>query len=406
MDASQNEAYEEVGVLEYLQAFWTRKWEMLFITNCFVIVTLVYIFWLTDEVYEAQATIMPLKSSGANQLTALRNLVPSGFAPFPVSQGEEDLNRFLNILQSRTIAEAVVSHLDLVNLLHADKPPEKRPAFQRAVQSVKRNNINVSDNTQGVVQITGQASAPQLAADIANACVQHLHLYLKENTTTESRRNRIFVENQYQKAQQDLRRAELELQTFQERHKLFSIAGQTDQMIASLGALQGNLRAKEIELNVLKRGGIAENNPQYKMIIYEIDELKKQIAEIEKGVGGSKTLGAVALKELPELQRQLAQLMRERTMQETLHALLAQQLKQAEISEESDEISFLTLDPAIPPLLRVRPNRGSLLLLGAMLGVIFSFAYVTSRVLLERYSAWLQKQEKIVPQGQLSLPKE
>ena len=386
---------EDVNILELLRTFWIRKWDILFITNCFVIVTLVYLFWFAEPVYEAQATIMPLKSSSAaGAFSALRDIVPTGLAPFPLSQGEEDLNRFMNILQSRTMAGTIVSDLDLIHLLHADKSPEKRPGFQKMADAVKRTHINASDNKTGLVQVTGIANQSHLAADIANAYVQNLHLYLKKNTTTESRRNRLFIEEQYRKAQQDLKRAESELQAFQEEHKLFSITAQTDQLITQLGTLKANLVAKEIALNVLGESRVSKTSMQYKTLEFEIEELKRVIAEIEKGSQDTAPSGAVALDELPALQRRFAQLMRERAMQETLHGLLASQLKQAEITEESDKISFLTLDPAIPPLLRIKPNRKSIALLGVMLGFIFAFAYVTSRVLWERYSEWQQNQTK------------
>ena len=386
MDEPHNEeAVDEIDLFEYFQIFWKRKWGGLLIINCVVIVTLIQILWLADEVYEAQATIMPLKSSSGGTISALRNMVPTGLAPFPLSQGEGDLNRFTNILQSRTIAEAIVRHLDLINLLYQDVPPEERPTLQKVVKTVRQDLIRATDNKQGLVQFAVQAHSAQLAADIANAYVQHLQRYLKENTTTESRRNRVFIEDQYEKASRDLERAEQHLQAFQEKYKLFSLSAQTEQIIASLGTLKGSLMAKEVELNIRRRSGVSQTNPQYMALIYEIDELRQKIAELEKGTVNSSGFESVALEALPELQKRFAQLMRDRAMQEALSVQLAQQVKQAEIAEESDEISFLPLDSAIPPLLRIKPNRKLNLLLGGMLGVMFAVAYVMLQTLLEKY---------------------
>ena len=387
MDEPHNEeAVDEIDLFEYFQIFWKRKWGGLLIINCVVIVTLIQILWLADEVYEAQATIMPLKSSSGGTISALRNMVPTGLAPFPLSQGEENLNRFTNILQSRTIAEAIVRHLDLINLLYPDVPPKEHPTLQRVVQTVRQKLIRATAyNKKGLVRFAVQAHSAQLAADIANAYVQHLQRYLRENTTTESRRNRVFIEDQYEKASRDLERAEQHLQAFQEKYKLFSLSAQTEQIIASLGTLKGSLMAKEVELNIRRRSGVSRTNPQYMALIYEIDELRQKIAELEKGTGNSSGFESVALEALPGLQKQFAQLMRDRAMQEALSIYLAQQVKQAGIVEENDAISFLPLDSAIPSLLRIKPNRKLNLLLGGMLGVMFAVAYVILQTLLEKY---------------------
>jgi uncharacterized protein involved in exopolysaccharide biosynthesis len=279
----------------------------------------------------------------------------------------------------------VVRHLDLINQLYSDILPEERPMFQEAVRIVRGSLVQVADNKQGLVYFTARAPSSQLAADIANAYVQHLQQYLKENTTTESRRTRIFIEEQYQKAFHHLDTAEQKLQTFQETHKVVSLPEQTEDMIKRLGALNADLKLKAVDLNVRKRIGVSENNPEYKRLIYEIDEIRQLIAELEKGTANSSEFDSVVLEALPELQKQLAQLMRDRTMQETLHMLLAQELKQAEIAEESDEISFLTLDSAIPPLWRVRPNRRLSLLLGGTLGVMFAIVYIMLRTFWEKH---------------------
>ena len=96
-------------------------------------------------------------------------------------------------------------------------------------------------------------------------------------------------------------------------------------------------------------------------------------------------MDSVPLEAFPQLERELSQLMREKTVQETLYTLLAEQYEQAKIEEASDEISFLTLDTAIPPLRRIKPNRKLNLLLGGLLGGMFAIAYVMLQTVLENY---------------------
>jgi uncharacterized protein involved in exopolysaccharide biosynthesis len=84
----------------------------------------------------------------------------------------------------------------------------------------------------------------------------------------------------------------------------------------------------------------------------------------------------VALEELPTLERQLAQLMREKTVQETLYSLLAEQYERAKIEEASNETSFTLLDKAIPPLYRIKPRRKLNLMLGGVLGLFLGVGSV------------------------------
>ena len=77
--------------------------------------------------------------------------------------------------------------------------------------------------------------------------------------------------------------------------------------------------------------------------------------------------------------------MREKTVQETLYSLLAQQYEQAKIAEANDEISFSVLDSAIPPFRRIKPKRTLNVMLGGVVGVMLAVGYVmVQRKLSER----------------------
>jgi len=375
---------DEIDLFELFQTFWQRKWEACLIINFALIVALIHTFWIADKVYEAKTTIMPLKASSNSVLSSLSNMMP-GILPFPLSKAEDDLNRFINILQSRTTAETITRRLNLADLLQPQAPLEERLTFHEVVKIVQNDLVKAADNRQGLVEITAQAKSSRLAADIANAYVQHLQWYLKQNTSTESRRNRIFIEEQYQNAIYNLNQADQRLQAFKDGHKIFSLTAQIEEMITRLGVIKGNLMAKEVQLKVLKRSGIAPNNPQYKVLTFQIDALQGQIEEIETGIGNPTQLDSIPLEALPGLETEFSQLMREKTVQETLYSLLAQQYEQAKIAEANDEISFSVLDSAIPPFRRIKPKRTLNVMLGGIVGIMFATLYImTLKKLLDR----------------------
>jgi uncharacterized protein involved in exopolysaccharide biosynthesis len=269
----------------------------------------------------------------------------------------------------------VVRDLDLTTRLYKDVPPEDVPKFQNIVEHVRNVLVNISDNKQGVIEIGVQATQPQLAADIANYYIEALRNYLNQNTLTEAKRNRLFIEEQYNQASRALSESEERLQRFKDEHKLFSLSNQSAEMVQRLGTIKGNLMAKQVEKQVMNRSGVSENNPQYEKVVFEIEALKKQMAELEQR-GNQVSLDSVALEELPTLERQLAQLMREKTVQETLYSLLAEQYERAKIEEASNETSFTLLDKAIPPLYRIKPRRKLNLMLGGVLGLFLGVGSV------------------------------
>ena len=376
---------DEIDLLEYVALFWKQKWIIFLIVNIAVFGALVYTFFIADEVYRAQTSTMPLKSSAGGSLASLRSLMPAGLVSLPMSKGEEDLNRFINILQSRMITEEVINSLDLVNRLYSDVPSNKKPEFQEVIGNI-RALISAKDNKAGLLQFTAEASSTQLASDLANAYIQHLLRYLSNNISTESRRNRVFVEQQYQKVTWDLSQAEQHLQKFKEQNKLFSLTAQAEDIITRRGALEGNLTAMEIKLEVLRKSKAAPNNPEYRAIDYQISALKEKIKEMNTGTRRATQLESVPLEAFPKIERELTQLLREKTIQETLYGILAQEYEQAKISESHDEISLVVLDPAVPPIRRIEPNRKLSLLLGGMVGLMLAFGYVILQNLVMKYN--------------------
>ena len=390
MEDREIELYDdEVDLFEYIDLFWQKKWIVILITSVSCIVSLIYAFYVADEIFEAKTSLMALKSAGGGRLSALRAMVPQGLGlSLPMSQGEEDLNRFINILSSRTMTEEIAKELNLIQKLYPDLPVAERnrpEIYEGMIKSMRRGLVSITDNKKGLLLISASTTSAQLSADIANTYVEHLQAYLAENTATESRRNRIFIEEQYRKSTDSLAKIDKDLQRFKEENNIFSLEAQSAGIVTQIGTLEGMLTAKEIELAVLDNVNVARNNPKRRALTYEIQALQQKIEALNKGNDNSSDALSVSLTAIPKIERELKNLMREQVKQETLYALLAQQYEQAKIEEASDEISLAVLDPAIPPVRRSKPNRKLLLLLGGVIGLMLSFGLVITLNLVEKY---------------------
>lgn len=368
---------EEINLIDYVKLLWKYKFITIIICVLIVTGTVVKLLFFTTDVYESSASIMPLKSSGGSStLAALQGMVPSGF--LPSQSGRSDIGRFVNILKSRTLAESVIEdvELDLVNRLYEEVPEDERPERQKIVNGLRTGIMEISDTKDGLIMVKVKvAEKPQLAADISNKYVEFLAGYLKKNTLTSARRNKEFVEEQYKKAETNLRSAEEKLQEFKDRHGLISIDSQARIMTETIGTLKGQLRAKEIELEVMEESGVSKATTRYKTTKYGIEALKRQIDSLERSTEKS-DMSYVVFEELPELEREYTQLMRDKTVQETLYTMLVQQYEQAKIAEDRDEPDFLTIDPAIPPLLPSNMSKKLIVLLSGVLGLMLSVMYI------------------------------
>ena len=250
---------------------------------------------------------------------------------------------------------------------------------------MRSNLVSITDNKKGLLVIAASTTSAQLSADIANTYVEHLQSYLAENTATESRRNRIFIEEQYRKSTDSLAKIDKDLQRFKEENNIFSLEAQSAGIVSQIGTLDGMLTAKEIELAVLDNVNVARNNPKRRALTYEIQALQQKLEALNKGNDNSSDALSVSLTAIPKIERELKNLMREQVKQETLYALLAQQYEQVKIEEASDEISLVILDSAIPPVRKSKPNRRLLLLLGGVIGLMLSFGLVITLNLVEKY---------------------
>jgi len=380
---------DEIDLFKYVSLFWRSKWLIISITLICCSVAIFYALYMAEEIFESKTTLMPLKSSAGGGLSSLRSMVPAGLGfNLPVGQGEADVNRFINILNSRTITEVVAKELNLIDQLYPSLSEEEKSlpkTYEQMIRSMQGGLVSISDNKKGLLIISCNTTSASLSADIANTYVKHLKNYLAENTATVSQRNRIFIEKQYRKSTETLAKIDKDLQAFKEQNSIFAIEAQSEGLVNQIGLLEGTLSAKEIELAVLDNVNVARNNPKRRSLNYEVEALKNKLKSIRSGSDTSGHSMSVNLNEIPKIERKLKNLMREQVKQETLYALLAQQYEQAKIQEASDEISITVLDPAIPAVTRSKPNRKLLVLMGGVIGLMLSLGLVITLNMIEQY---------------------
>ena len=235
-----------------------------------------------------------------------------------------------------------------------------------------RDGVGVEwDRKQGVIKVSVMfEDDPAMAATLANAYMDELRAYLRDNTSTEARRNRVFIESRFTKAETDLAAAEADLEAFEQEHELVSLPEQTAYAVTRLGELEARLAAKQIERDVLTQAKVSPGSAALAALEVEIQAIDAMLSEALRGRGSA--VGTMALADLPTVKRELFELMRAKAVQETLFKLLAEQYEVAKIDEIREEVAFETLDIAVPATERASPRRKVDMVIGLAVGCVLA----------------------------------
>ncbi|MBT5536392.1 hypothetical protein HOK31_25225 [Candidatus Poribacteria bacterium] len=235
-----------------------------------------------------------------------------------------------------------------------------------------RDGVGVDwDRKQSVIKVSVMFEGdPEMAAALANAYIEELRAYLRENTSTEARRNRVFIENRFREAETDLAAAEGDLEAFEQEHELVSLPEQTAYAVTRLGELEARLAAKQIERDVLAQAKVSPGSAPLAALEVEIRGIDGMLSEALRGRGSA--VGTMALADLPTVKRELFELMRAKAVQETLFKLLAEQYEVAKIDEIREEVAFETLDLAMPATERASPRRKVDMVIGLAIGCVLA----------------------------------
>lgn len=378
LDPKQNGSEEYVSPLDYLQVIlrWRRMIAGLVLGACLVAVGVSLVL---PKAYQARATILPPENRastfGLNALLSNTNLPLSGLG-IPELSSTSDL--FVQILKSRTIAERVINQFHLINVYQSRN-------MEEAIKQLQRD-AKFTAQKAGVISIDVEAPTARLAAGIANAFVNELDRFNQENNMTAAKSTRLFIEQRLNEAKQDMSKALVALQTFQEQNQVVSLTEQAKAAVDAAAGVETQLRFLEFELAV-KRKTLYPTHSEVIQTQTQIEELRKQLNRLKFGDRTAVSSSAVAnpnatelhipFARMPALQLQLGQLMMDVKVQQAIVEMLFQQYEQAKIQEIRDTPTVRRLDTAVPPKTRSKPLRVYIIIttgvLSLFLGVMLAF---------------------------------
>src|SRR5262245_11419201 len=313
---------------------------------------------VSPRMYESSASVIAPKESGGQILGVLGGggLLQQLASTLPSMTPNRDL--LLSVLKSRTMLQSVVERFGLQERYRSRHPED---AINRL-----RGSTTLSVSREGAISVKVEDTNPAAAAEIANFYIQQLDRLVTRYGVGEAGRQRRFLTDQLAQAKVGLDAAEESLREFQERNRAIVLQDQTKGAIEAAARLKGEIVAAEVQLQVM-RSFATDANPDIQSLKRRIDEMNRQLGQMQYGDGKSRTATAgggdrrdfsVPFVRVPELGLELVRLTRDVRVQETVVTLLTQQLEQARINEARDLPVVQVLDQAVAAERPSKPRLG------------------------------------------------
>jgi tyrosine-protein kinase Etk/Wzc len=379
---------QEISLLDLLQVIIKRK--KFVMKFCAIAVVLAAIITLVMPVtYTATAKVLPPQKDSTGGLSAMLSQMAglSALAGGALGlSGSSDV--YVGILKSRSVADAVIASLDLYKIYKTKTPDKTRKALE--------GRVKIKAAKDGIITITADDRDPKRAAALANSFVRELDRKSVDLNLTRAGSERQFLEKRLGVVRQDLKNAEEDFKSFQEKNKAIKVDAQAVASIEGIARLKAEIVSREVQLASLLSYQ-TEENPEVKAIQTALSKLKSRLASMEgSSYGGSDAIPSIG--NVPNLGLEYARKLRELKIQEMIFEQLTKQNELAKLSQAKDSASIQVLDYAVAPYEKSKPKRTLIVLLVAFtsffisLFVIFAMEYF-ERLPEEDRSRWREMRE-------------
>lgn len=404
---------ESAGLADFVLPLIRRRRLVVGIVGAAAVVSVVAAL-LWPKSWRATATLLPPERRMDTPL-----FVPGGFEAvgstlrgLTLRQVATPTDVFLAILESRSVAEAIVERFDL-------REEYDVKSLLKAVHTFQEH-MDVGTTNDGTIRVSAVASSPEQAADLANALVEELDRVNRSLATREATAIREFVERELDQSKTRLAAAEDSLRAFQEAYGALDIGEQAKAVIAAAASIRAKILSAEVELGVLRRTRDA-SHPDVQRAEDLLDELRLRLAEIEgdpeppapavegaappagdggdgagagdgadDGAGDAAGGAAVTrevfppLSDVPALGLRYGRLLRGVKTEEAVVTLLTEQYHRARIEERRSLPTVRVLDAAFPPEHRYRPRRTAMVLVSVAAALVLSILLAYSLEIVGR----------------------
>jgi len=270
--------FSDNNMQKNLLLLWTKR-KFILKNIGFVTVVSIIIALLLPKWYTSQAIIL---SSDAGRFSLLSSLSPIPVADFGLSSLSEDINKFIAILNSRSVKSHMVKKFDLINRYDEKDIEYAMVAFEEKME------IEVTE--EGTLKISVIDKDPLIAKKMVEELLIQLDNINQRLSMDKGRYNREFLERRLNQARFDLATAEVNLKDFQEETGIVDIVSQISAQYEAYGQIyiqetQWQLQEKELfarQAEMQERRQLHEKEMQERRQLQEKEmQERRQIQEMQ-----------------------------------------------------------------------------------------------------------------------------
>ena len=264
---------------------------------------------------------------------------------------QNEIDVYLGVLRSAYVNRMLVTRFGLLETYRAKD-------LEKAGKKLS-SHTGIALTNEGFVKVSVTERDRKLAADLANAYVEELDLFLRLNTNSSARQRREFMDLRLAETERSLAAVEDSLREYQTRSRLPLLGSESQSASAAAAELLGQKVQRELELGTLQRLSTGPN-PRLEQLQEEVSQIDRQLSRI------------------PPATTEIARLLRNAKIQERILLVLTEERERARLLELKTMRSVDIVDRAEPPLHKSQPHR-TLIIVGAF-GLALLAAFTLARL--------------------------
>jgi uncharacterized protein involved in exopolysaccharide biosynthesis len=311
----------------------------------------------------ATSVLPPHQSMGGASLLSQIAGNAGGLAALAGSSlgGNNQIDTYVTMFRSRTVEDAMIKRFDLMKEYRVKRLSDARKIFEE-------RSTAIAGLKDGVIRVTIDGPTAEQAANYANAYVEEFQKLASNVATTEAGQSRLFFDRQLEEAKNNLSNAEQELKKTELTTGFVQPDSQSRAMIESAAILQGQISAKEVEIESMSSYA-TDTNPNMVVLKRQLAELRAQLGQLTGNTATESDL-FVPKGKVPGAALDYLRKLREVKYRETIFAAMANQYQLARLDEAKQGAIFQVIDRAVPPDRRSFPHRSILVIVFALLAFV------------------------------------
>ncbi len=360
-------------LMEHVQADLKR---LIPLSIIYGILTIAFLLILPKSFKSSAILLPPIDDSSIGISGALSSLPFGGLLG---SESNNETNRIVSIIDSRTLKEEIISHFDIMELGEFDFIEQGLEAVDGmlSLEVLPEGTIYLSCETETswFHPAFEEDSCKQTSQDIIGFVLTKIDSLNKYYKSERARYHRITVEQRFMQNIEDLADAENALVAFQKEYKTIAFEDQVRASIESYANLKAEYLKNEIAYNVLQRS-VPGGDPQLRQRRIELEEMEDKISFIEQDDNNESDY-LPGLDNIPGKGLEYVRLTRNVEVQSILYKFMIQQYEEAKLKESKNTPTIQILDkPNLPEKKYGPPRMKYLFVLGlAYLGVLTIYYY-------------------------------